>query len=304
MKNPHWLKGSKRELIRAELALLRHRRAIVALKSGLNRLQELPTKLILKILDGIVLELNARKSTVGSMTAYEVGRAFEELDRRDDVSDLEISQREFSFLPLLEGSNRTLRIHKLMASDPEIYHQVLREVFRGDNDPQPEPDEAAKAMWRSFYSLLSKFTRLAGQNGDDIQVGVLSQWIDRVRELGAKTGRVEITDQYLGHVLAHAGCDVDRNWPHRAVREQIERLKSAELERGIQIERFNMRGPHWRALYEGGDQERAFAAEYNRSADLMAPWPRTAALLRAIARRWDADGEHEDVRASQRKLRS
>jgi hypothetical protein len=220
------------------------------------------------------------------------------------VKPIKVEATNMSFLPLLEGSNRTLCIHKLMASEPEIYHQVLPEVFRGDNDPQPEPDEAAKAKWRSFYSLLSKFTRLPGQNGDDVEVGVLSQWIDRVRELAAKTGRVEITDQYLGHVLAHAGCDVDRNWPHRAVREQIERLKSAELERGIQIERFNMRGPHWRALYEGGDQERAFAAEYNRSADLMASWPRIAALLNAIARHWEADGQRADVRASQRKLRS
>ena len=123
-------------------------------------------------------------------------------------------------------------------------------------------------------------------------------------ELGAETGRVEVTDQYLGHVLAHAGRDVDGSWPHRAVREQIERLKSPELERGIQIERFNMRGAHWRALYEGGDQEYAFATEYRRSADLMAPWPRTAAVLNAIARRWEIDGEQQDVRANQRKLRS
>jgi hypothetical protein len=304
MKAPHWLRGSKSELIRAELTLLRYGRAIVALESGLNRLQELPTKLILRLLDGIVIELNASKSAAGSMMIYELERAFEELDRREDVSDSAISQREFALLPLLEGSNRTLRIHKLMASDPETYHQVLREVFRGDNDPQPQPDEAAKAKWRQFYSLLSKFTRLPGQNEDDIEVDVLSEWVDRVRELGAETGRVEVTDQYLGHVLAHAGRDVDGSWPHRAVREQIERLKSPELERGIQIERFNMRGAHWRALYEGGDQEYAFATEYRRSADLMAPWPRTAAVLNAIARRWEIDGEQQDVRANQRKLRS
>jgi hypothetical protein len=304
MKRARWLNGSKRELIRAELNFLRYGRAVAALKSALNRLQELPAKLLLRLLDGIVQELNERRSAVDSMMTYELEQAFGELDRREDISDLAIAQREFAFLALFDGSNRTLRIHKLMASDPDLYHQVLRQVFAGDDDARSEPNEAAQANWRLNYSLLSKFTQLPGQNGDEMEVGVLSRWIDRVRELGAETGRVEITDQYLGHVLAHAVRDVDGNWPHRAVREQIERLRSSELERGIQIERFNMRGPHWRALYDGGKQERALAAEYYRSADLMAPWPRTAALLKAIARNWEVDGEREDVRANQRKLRS
>ncbi len=304
IKNPLLLQGPKRELMRAELTFIRHGRAIAALRCGLNRIQELPTRLILKILGGVAHELHERGPVADSMIIYELQGVFDELDRRSDVSDLTISQCEFVFLPILEGSKRNLHIHKLMAADPEIYHQVLREVFRGEHDQEPELDEAAKGKWRSFYSLLSKFDLIPGRNGEDIDAGVLSQWVDRVRELGASTGRAEITDQYIGHVLAHVGHDVDGNWPHRAVREQIERLKSEELERGIQIERFNMRGPHWRALYAGGDQERALAAEYYHSADLIAAWPRTAALLKAIAKNWEAAGEREDVRAKQRKLRS
>jgi hypothetical protein len=304
MKSPHWVKGSKHDLIRAELSLLRYGHGIAALKTGLNRLKELPTKLILRILDSMVLELNERKSADVGMIRYELERTFEELDGRGDLSDLEISRREFAFLPFLEGSNRMLHIHKLMARDPVIYHEVLREVFRGDNEPQSEPDEAAKARWRMFYSLLSKFALVPGQDEEDIDVAALSQWVDQVREAGAKTGRVEITDQYIGHVLAHAGRGVDGYWPHGAVREQIERLKSEQLERGIQIERFNMRGPHWRGLYDGGGQERALAADYYRGADMVAAWPRTAALLKAIGKHWQADAVREDVRANQRKLRS
>ena len=93
-------------------------------------------------------------------------------------------------------------------------------------------------------------------------------------------------------------------WPPEPVRDQIERLASDRIERAIQIERFNMRGSHFRGVYEGGDQERDLAKTNFDAAAVAAAWPRTGALLRAFARKWVEEATRGDVEAARRRLKS
>lgn len=65
-----------------------------------------------------------------------------------------------------------------------------------------------------------------------------------------------------------------------------------------------MRGVTMRGLYNGGAQERELVIENREHAAKAAAWPRTAALLTAIADYWDRDAEREDVEANKRRLRS
>ena len=124
------------------------------------------------------------------------------------------------------------------------------------------------------------------------------------RWIGAETDRVQITDIYIGHVLAHAPSDPDGAWPHRVVRDEIERLASNDVERAIQMERFNMRGVYSRSMYQGGDEERSFAKAAYDAAAITSPWPRTTALLRTIGEGWEQDAKRADLDAAQRRLRS
>ena len=231
-------------------------------------------------------------------------RALSVLDARPDTSELEIAQREYAYFPLLEFSNRKLRLHDLMASDPAFYHQILRNVFPGDNEPNVEADEPTKARARMSYSLLSHFSRIPGPSSSGIDGTFLTNWIDELRRLGVETDCPAVTDNYIGRMLAHAASDADGGWPDRAVRYQIERLASDEMERGLRLERFNMRGVHGRQVFEGGDQERDLARSYASDAKIAEAWPRTSTLLGAIAREWEEDAKREDVEAAQRKLRS
>ncbi len=275
-----------------------------ALRTAFNRLKDIPTELIYRILDGVAEELKRREAQLD--TSWELENAFTELDRRADASDFDVAKREFVFLKALEYGNRPLRLHKVMASDPEFYHHLLCLVFRGKSEAasDTEPSEADRAKAQMSYSLLSKFGNVPGQSPDDIDRASLARWIDRLREFATLSDRSEVTDTYIGHILAHAIQDGDGAWPHRVVRDEIERLSSDSVERGIQTERFNMRGAHWKSLYGGGAEERGFAAQNREYAEKTAAWPRTAALLRAIATNWDAHAEYEDLQANQRKLKS
>jgi len=84
----------------------------------------------------------------------------------------------------------------------------------------------------------------------------------------------------------------------------IEHLAVDEIDRGLEIERYNMRGIYNKALYEGGDQERALANQYRAWADSSrARWPRMARVLETSAEGWEAYARREDAEAEQDKLR-
>jgi hypothetical protein len=256
------------------------------------------------MLDGVIPQLNARAATPDTMIAFYVEKLLEALDRRSDVSDEQAAIREFQFLPLLEHGGRKLRIYGLMASDPGFFHAILRNVYLSKNEQKIEVDAETQAKARLSYLLLSHFSVLPGQGGNTIDAAELSTWIDEVRHLGAETDRAEVTDNYVGRVLAHAPTDPEGGWPHRIVRDEIERLSSDEVERAIQIERFNMRGVHSRGVYEGGEQERDFAKISYDAAEISTVWPRTSALLRAIGKMWEEDAKRADLDAAQQRLKS
>ena len=160
-----------------------------------------------------------------------------------------------------------------------------------------------QASWRLNYSILSNFHTIPGQGPAGIDEGVLTSWIDQVRQLAVEAQRVAITNQYVGHILAHSPHGADGVWPAEAIRVQIERLRSQELENGLMIEKYNMRGAHFRDPNGGGAEERAFAAQYRDYANKTGRWPRTQAMLRAIADNWEADARREDEWAEQRKMK-
>jgi hypothetical protein len=125
-----------------------------------------------------------------------------------------------------------------------------------------------------------------------------------VRELERTRGLGDIGDQYLGRMLAHSDVDpADGLWPRVAVRDAIESLKNEEIERGIAIERYNMRGVHTKAIAEGGRQEREIAMLYRKWADGVCDSFRTSAMLNRIADDWDRDAAREDTKAEQEKLK-
>ena len=304
-RSPHYIGGSRTELFWSLLMLLRYGRAVQAIQSSLNRMKELPSKLILRMLDGVVPQLNAQAALPGGMTSFYVEQSLAVLDQRADVAEHDIALREFRFFPLLEHSNRHLRLYDAMAKDPELFHQLLRNVYRGKSEEKGDVDPQTEANARLSYSILSHFAAVPGaMAGAEIDSTKLGEWVDKVREIGAQTDRADITDMYVGRVLAHAPADPDGVWPHQIVRAMIERLASDEIEQAIQVERFNMRGVFSKGIYDGGEQERGFAQAAYAAAVSAASTPRTAALLRAIGRMWDEDGRRADLQAAQQRLRS
>jgi hypothetical protein len=303
---PFHVKGDRHTLLTIVIQLMRRNRSIVALETSLNRVDEVPACLVLRMLDAIVNELNeGQKPRPGGLLDYELEEAFKSLDRRD-LPDIAIAQREYALLPLLEREHRPLKIHSLMARDPEIFHQILRDVYRAESaeETNEEQTDERRAKWRQAYKLLSHFSTVPGLTEAAPSQEGLNAWVDAMRTLGILHDRKDVTDIVIGNVLAHApNDDVDDVWPHRFVRNVLE-ASAGKIPRGMMTERVNMRGVTMRGALDGGDQERDLAAGLRNDAGAIERWPNTAAMLRAMADRWDAYAEHEDVDARQRRLRS
>jgi hypothetical protein len=125
----------------------------------------------------------------------------------------------------------------------------------------------------------------------------------QARALAEKKDRAEIADEFIGQLLAHSKPDAASGaWPQPPVANLLDELRADGLERGLEIERFNMRGVHSRGIGEGGRQERDLAATYRRWAEQTAS-SRTAEMLERIAEEWDMHARQQDIAAEQEKLR-
>jgi hypothetical protein len=260
--------------------------------------------LLFRLLDEAVQEINATKGAARTMTVYNIERAFEELRKRDDVSPDDVAALEFRYLPLFHARKQPLTLHTLMVKQPKLYMDAICAVFKPANKEPEALPEGAERLAVAAYELLTGLQVLPGQEGNEVNEEALFAWCAEVRQIGEEVDRVKITEQRIGCLLAHAPPSArDNAWPHESVRSVIEQLASDEVERGVAIERFNMRGVYGKTIGEGGNQERQLAEQARTWAKAMPSYPRTAALLMSISENWLREAERADQEAAKDSLK-
>jgi hypothetical protein len=171
----------------------------------------------------------------------------------------------------------------------------------------PQPDEETKQVplvhrqrqAKNAWDLLRLIRKIPGQQNGDVDKFLLASWIQQAREGCFKKSRGVIGDQQIGQILSFSRVGVDGMWPHEAVRDLLELVENENIERGMEIGRYNQRGVICRALGEGGEQERKLAEEYQKTARaLQVNWPRTAAMLMRMASGYKRDALREDHHAN------
>lgn len=303
-KHPFRLKGSAEDLKYAVERFIAAGRAMAAMAAAHDRLAEVDTAMLFKILEQAIPEINEARLEGSTMTAYYVEAVFGALNGRPDATDEQIAAKEYAYLPLLDDAKQPLKLHGLILQQPKLYVDIIKLAFKPASGDAPELSERDQHHASSAYRLLRSIKTAPGQVGDDVDEGRAVAWSLEVQKLLGQADRLRIGEQYLGHLLAHSPVDpIDGGWPHRAIRAVIEKLASDDVENGVCIERQNMRGVFSKSIGEGGQQERAFAETTRKWAEIAAGFPRTMAMLFALARWWELDGQREDVRAAKDKLR-
>lgn len=271
-----------------------------------RRSKDLPSSLLVDLLTKGAGQLEDGLERLGSMLSYYIALALKDLRTRSDVEKLQIAKLEYAYLPLLRHEKEQLTIHGLLASNPEMFVDVLSQVFRGKKNPDDQViTDEMKARAKISYDLLSEFKSVPGLHEGKIDAKILSEWVVKARSLMATKNLEEIGDQRIGFVLAHAPQDADESfWPPSAVCQVIEAAASEQIERGFAIECFNKRGVYRKGINEAGAQERDFADRYKGWADATLKYLRTSAMLMAISEGWIRRAERADVEAEQGKLKT
>lgn len=282
----------------------KHGRALAALEVSVRRIKDVTTPKLLHLLDLCVREINAVRNNIGSVYGHYIEKVFGVLEDRGDVSEEELAQREYAYLPLFRKKKNALTLHRLVVKRPAMFMELVCLVYREEGAEPEELSPERLALVRAAFQLLKSLEILPGQSGQDVDYEALFDWCAQVRRISVDANRAAITDQSIGRLFAHSPADqLDGAWPHVAVRRAIEEFSSDEIERGIAIERFNMRGAYSKAMGEGGEQERALAQQSRDWASSMPEYPRTSALHNSIAKNWALHAQEEDVRSAKDALR-
>jgi hypothetical protein len=229
---------------------------------------------------------------------YEVGLLLDRLAELDAPLE-HLAAYEFAFFALLEDYRRPRALFPVMRSDPSVFVELVRRVYRGSGEKrrQLDPDEQGRA--RHAWSVLEGWRELPGIREDGTIDGAkLAEWVKVARLELADSGRADIGDEQIGQVLSASPEGADGIWPAEAVRDLIESIGSTSMETGIRVGLVNSRGITSRGVYDGGTQEREMAARYRDWARRAAmTWPRTSRLLRLLAESYERDAREHDARA-------
>ncbi|MGK3970549.1 AAA family ATPase [Sorangium sp. So ce118] len=244
---------------------------------------------------------NARSNP---QTPHLIEHLFERIDHdppegKDPIDDL--APLELFYLPILSQRSRPARYVSLGLSEkPDSFVNLVAMLYRREGEEQPaEEDEGRVRAAHTAYTLLEAWQGYPGEGLPDAQRDAkLEAWAADVLRKTREDGRGPVGTLEVAKVLARAPRGSDGLWPCMAARKLLETGLYPELDDDLALAKGNRRGLTGRAFGEGGVQERDIAERYRDAArQLEANYPRTAAMLDKLARRYDSEADREDARA-------
>jgi hypothetical protein len=258
--------------------------------------------ILVNILKEAALADSSKEASRTNMTDYYIDRIFNVLEKSNLVATSDIARLEWIYLPILTCSERQPRIlYQELASNPLFFAEIVEFIDGSENDQDSsiEVDQARSQCIRRGHELLNSWHQVPGLTKDGIiDTEKLRAWVSQAREACHNSGRGKVGDKIIGEVLANAPKGIDGIWPDLAIREIVQESESQYLELGIEIGVHKNRGVWSKSIGDGGIQEREIAQTYQNYASAIADtYPRTAAMLRKIARSYESDAHQEDIRS-------
>lgn len=237
--------------------------------------------------------------------SHDLARLIDYLAASPETDLDRLANLEWFFLPAMNILRAPTALGKAIARDPALLVDLVKAAYRRD-DGQPEvQEEGSQARAQAAFDVLEKLRYVPGvEDEGSFDAAAFRRYVDHARTMAAKpeVSRSHMTDHYLGMLAAQAPYDPDGSWPHAEIRKLIEEAGSDAFEQGFYIRIVNSQGPTWRALSDGGQQEREEADRYRELADkYRLTSPRVAKLMDSIECHYLELAEDADLRAAQRQ---
>lgn len=270
-------------------------RALTVLEHVRSRQLPCDRSLVKKVLTGL---LEVPPDIVTQDHSYAVSEVLTWLESAVP-NDTDLPGLEFQFFDFIPDHEPSDALYRALGASPSDFVHLVKSVHQVEGDTQPlqDKDDNAGAYRARVWSILWNWSRIPGlQDDGSIDAEHLTSWVTEARRLLAECGRAKVGDGEIGNVLSRCPTGRDGIWPAEEVRDLLETLKSPEIESGFSRGRYNQRGVSVRGAYDGGGRERLLAQQYEAGAkELELKWPRTATILRNMAKSYQEDSHHLDT---------
>ncbi|MCB0539886.1 MAG: hypothetical protein KDE33_20385, partial [Bacteroidetes bacterium] len=217
---PHFYRIDSTEKIFGLKKLIEYKRFLSAIHVCSHFENEMPSELIVEILQRAGSE---RSEEQVRLDGYEVNRLFTLIDKRGDVETNILIQLEWLFLPVLASYGNThkpKRLHEELSRNPFFFMDVFKLIYKPEDESKIEEvkntltDEQIQDRAIQAHKLLDSWKKIPGSGDKDvIDYSVLTEWIEKTRELGTEYGRLDIVDIFIGKVLAQYPEEPEKSWP-------------------------------------------------------------------------------------------
>lgn len=199
-----------------------------------------------------------------------------------------VAQAELFLSAVLSYGYNYPGLSRAAALEPRLVIELASLIYRND-----EGEVTHEGDYSNLYGVLNSLVVLPGQVDGQIDADLLVEFARSLREIAVAERRTKAFGIVFGQWLGRNRLkDPDGLWPHRGVRFVIEECADQILEQHVVVGRLNSRGMQGISRTDPGGPERETAREMRTAATLMAlEFPRTAAVLRSIAERFESQAE-------------
>ena len=231
-----------------------------------------------------------------AMDGYHIVELIKFLQAEPSVNKDDLFRVEWAYLPLLDrhvGAAPQL-LESRLANDPEFFCEVIRLIYRSKKEDQPsgEPTEDSKAVATNAWRLLHEWRTPPGTQEDGtFSEQRFTEWLERVKEICAESGHLEVALIKIGEVLIHAPPDPNGLWINRIVAAALNDRAADDMRAGYRTETYNSRGVHW--VDPTGKPEQELAEQFRRKAEDVenAGFLRFAVILRELAEEYEREAQ-------------
>lgn len=239
-----------------------------------------------------------------SMDGYQIVELIKYLQTEPSVNSDDLFRVEWTYVSLLDNHRGATPKHleNKLATDPEFFCELIGLIYRSKKEDQPkvENDERSEAIATNAWRLLNEWKTPPGTQADGSFSGdFFTKWLQRVKELSAESGHLEVALINVGEVLVHSPADPDGLWIQHTVAAALNDRDADEMRNGYSTGVYNSRGVHW--VDPTGKPEKELAQQFRNKAEEIenAGFSRFAVTLRNLADGYERDAqrvisEHKD----------
>jgi hypothetical protein len=303
---PHFWNFSEEDIIFGIDKLIEVKRFVSALDIAYHEPVKLPTEKLVELLEKAATQKSEEERQFDS---YHVTRIIEELESRYGIDKSVILRIEWLYLPFLASYGSVHKpnvLHEELANNPDFFIEVLTWIYKSnkqEEDKEDVSDEVKSNRARNSYELLHSWKRIPGVDKEgNIDADFLWNWINKVRDMAERLGRLEVADIHIGYVLAEYP-EKDEPWPPKEICTIIDSINTQSIKNGFSSSTFNKRGSSIRGPFDGGDIEKGHAKYFRSQAvKIKYDFPKTAEVLNRLADGYEKDAKRMDEMAERDKL--